>query len=79
VRQLGGEAVLFEDLRVAPTSGTVELGDDDATAFEKDLEDAVLVRVELDQPAVAAPAGGVERIEDGARRQVGVWNRPGWC
>ena len=61
--QLGGEPVLFEDLRIAPSARPIELRDDDPAVFQKDLEDAVLVRVELDQPAVTAQADAVERVE----------------
>ena len=77
LHQLGGEGVLLEDLRIAPATGAIELGDDDPAAFEEDLEDAVLVRVQLDQPAVALQADGVERVEDATRREVGVRGRAG--
>ena len=75
--ELGGEGVLLEDLGIAPAARSVELGDDDAAAFEEDLEDAVLVGVELDQPAVAAKADTIERVEHGARREVGVGHEGG--
>ena len=75
LNELGRERVFLEDLRIAPAPGPIELGDDDPAAFEEDLEDAVLVRVELDQPAVALEADGVERVEDAAWRQVGVGGR----
>ena len=68
--------MLFEDLRVAPAAGPIELGDDHPAAFKEDLEDAVLVRVELDQATVALQADGIERIEHIARRQVGVGGGP---
>ncbi len=70
--QFGREGVLFEDLRVAPAPRPVELGDDDAAVFQKDLEDAVLVRVELDQAAVAAQADAVEGVEHHAGGQVRI-------
>ena len=63
--------MLFEDLRIAPAARPVELGDDDAAVLEKDLEDPVLVGIELDQPAVAAQADRVERVEDGIGSQAG--------
>src|SRR5436309_3863248 len=71
-REFEREDMLFEDLRIAPASGPIELGDNDASVFEKHLEDAVLVGIELQQAAVAAQADGVERFEDRGRREVGV-------
>ena len=59
--------VLLEDLRVAPAAGPVELGDDDPAVLQEDLEDAVLVGVQLQQPAVAAQADAVERVEHRGR------------
>ena len=50
---------------------------DDAAAFEEDLEDAVLIRVQLDQSAVAPEADAIERVEDAAGREVGVGRRAG--
>ena len=64
--------MLLEDLRIAPAPGAIELGDDDPAVLEEGLEDAVLVGVQLQHPAVAAQADAVERIEHRGRRQVGV-------
>src|SRR5437867_13012698 len=44
-REFEREGMLFEDLRVAPAPGPIELGDNDAPIFEKHLEDAVLVGI----------------------------------
>ena len=71
--QLGDERVFFEDRRVAPARGPVELGDDRRPVFDADLVDAVFVAVERQQAAVAAHADrdedAVERIEHAIRRE----------
>jgi hypothetical protein len=74
-RQLARERVLFEDLRVAPASWPIELGDDHLAVLEMNLEDAVLVRVELQQAAVAAQADGIECVEHARRLEFGVAQR----
>ena len=56
LRELQREAMLFEDLRVAPAPGAVELGHHRGAVFQQHLEHAVLVRVQLQQATVAAPA-----------------------
>ena len=68
--QFQRESVFFENLRVAPAPGAVELGHHHLAVFQKDLEDPVLVAVELDQPAVAAHADAVQRVQHRLRCQV---------
>jgi hypothetical protein len=64
--------VLLQDLRIAPARWPIELGDDHAAAFQEDLEDPVLVRVELDQATVSAQAHAIERVEHDPGRQAGI-------
>ena len=70
--QFGREGMLLQDLRIAPAAGAVELRDDHALVLQEDLEHAVLVGVQLDQPAVSAQADGVEGVEHHFRRQAGI-------
>ena len=67
--------MLFQDLRIAPAPGPIELGHHHAPIFQKHLEDAVFIRVQLQQPAVAAQAHGIEGIEHRFRSQAGEGRR----
>src|SRR4051812_12231160 len=67
--------MFLEDLRIGPAPRAIELRDDDAAVLEEHLEDPVLVRVELQEPAIAAEADGVERIEHAVGREAGVRRR----
>ena len=73
--QLEREAVLFNDLRITPARGPVELGHHRAAVFEEDLEHAVFVRVQLQDTAVATQAHGVQGIEHVLRCQGVVLTR----
>ena len=75
LEQLAREPVLLEDLRVAPAAGAIELGDHQPgtlVGLDADLVHAVLVAVEREEAAVAAQAGGVDRIEDHVRGEARV-------
>jgi hypothetical protein len=77
--ELEREGVFFEDLRVAPAPRPIELGHHRAAVFEKELEDAVLVGVELQDAAVAAKAHRIERLQHLLGREVVVdHGRAGW-
>ena len=69
--EFADEAVLLQDLRVAPASGTVDLGRHRAAFLEHDLEHPVLVGVQLQQPAVATQAHRIQCVEHGLWSQVG--------
>jgi len=71
--QLSRERVLLEDCRIAPAPRAVELGDHRQRILEADLVDAVLVAVEGQQLAAAAPASGLDGIEYGFRGQSRKW------
>jgi len=80
-RQFQRKGVVLEDLRVAPALRPVELGHHHGRprafrpagiVLQKDLEDAVLVAVERQQPAVAAQADALQRVEHRVRRQAFV-------
>jgi hypothetical protein len=72
LRELQREAVLFEDLRIAPARRPVELGHRGRAVFQHHLEHAVLVRVELQDAPVAAQADALQRVEHALRRQAFV-------
>ena len=84
--------MLLQDLRVTPATGSVELGHHHTAVFQEHLEDAVLVRVELDQSAIAAQADRIECIQHGLGGEAGIgcfsggWHvghgasyAPPWC
>ena len=64
--------MLLGDLRIGPAARAVELGDDRRLVFAPHLVDAVFVAVEREQPAIAADAERIERIEDAVGRECGV-------
>ncbi len=64
------ECMFLGDLRVAPASRPVELGDQRRTVIDADLPDAVLVAVERQQGAVATQAEAFDGIEDALRDQA---------
>lgn len=70
--ELGDERVLLVDLRVALAQGSIELDHDGRRDVAMHEVDAILVAAEGQQPPVSAHADVVERIEDAARRQVGL-------
>ena len=74
-QQFSTEGMLFEDLRVAPATRAIELGDQRVAVFDADLINAVLVGVEGQDAAIAAMAQGLDRVHDEVRRQVleGMW------
>ena len=65
--QLGGEVVLFLNLRIAPALRPVELGDHRGAVFQLHLVDAVFVGRESGQAPVATQAHAVQRV----KHQVG--------
>ncbi len=77
--ELRGEGVLLEDLRVGPARRTVELGHDLRAVLHAHLIDAVLVAVQRIEPAVAAQAQALERVQHHvgrkARVRVGIVHR----
>jgi hypothetical protein len=56
VGKLQREAVLFQNLRIAPTRWSIELGNYRRVIFNPNLVDAVFVTVECQKPPVAAIA-----------------------
>jgi hypothetical protein len=69
--QFGRERMLFQDLRIAPALGPVELGHHCLAIDQEHLEDAVLVGIELQKATVAAHADAIEGVEDQLGRQPG--------
>jgi len=57
--------MLFQNRRISPARGAVELGDQRRAVFHARLIDAVLITVEGQQAAVAAQTDAVQRIEHG--------------
>ncbi len=72
IGQCLGEGVLFQDLRIAPATGPVELGHHKTAIFQTDLEDAVFVGVQLQQAPVDLLPEGLQGVEDEVGREVGV-------
>ena len=74
--------MLFENLRIRPAPGPIELRDylilsprgppPGGRIFLSDLVDAILVAVERKQAPVAAQSEGIERIQDDVRGEPGV-------
>ncbi|MNZ64080.1 hypothetical protein D3C78_822420 [compost metagenome] len=64
VGQFGGEAVLFEDGRVAPAAWAVELGDQRLRALDAHLVDAVFVAVQRQHPGIAEKAQAFHGVQD---------------
>ncbi len=73
--QFQGEGVLFQNGRVAPAAGPVELGDALAAVFQTHLKYPVLVTVELQQRAVAAQAQAVDGVEHAIGAEIGIGER----
>ena len=69
--QLGGEGVFFQDLRVAPAAGAVELGDHFLAVFQHHLIDPVFVGGQGGEPAIAIQADAREGVEHAVGRQGG--------
>ncbi len=67
--QLAGKRVLFENLCVGPATGPVKLGHHRPAVFKKQLEDAVLERIQLQQPAVCVQPRAVHRVKHHSRSQ----------
>ncbi|MNM88565.1 hypothetical protein D3C81_1007860 [compost metagenome] len=64
VGEFGGEAVFFEDRRIAPAAWAVELGDQRLCVFDAHLIDAVLVAVQCQHPGVAEKADAFHCVQD---------------
>ncbi|MNP26031.1 hypothetical protein D3C76_1188650 [compost metagenome] len=64
VGEFGGEAVLFEDRRIAPAAWAVELGDQRLRVFDAHLIDAVLVAVQRQHPCIAEKADAFHGVQD---------------
>ena len=70
--ELLGEGVLFEQLRIAPASGTIELQHQCAVRGRTDLVDPVFIGVEGEQPAIALDPealGGRQHFIGGESRE----------
>ena len=67
--QLGSKVVFFLYLRDTPAIRAVKLGDYGAAVFQLHLVDAVLIRRQGSQAAIAAQAHAVQRVEHGVRGQ----------
>ena len=80
LREVAREGMLFEDLRIGPARGAIELCDDRgglrSSSFrhfvEPHLVHAIFVAVQREQAAVAEQANGAKRVEDAIGRQSGV-------
>ncbi len=66
------ERMLFEDLRIAPALGTVELGDHESPVLDLQLVHPVFVAVQLQQASSGGEPGGLQRVEYQIRRQAGI-------
>ena len=75
--ELGDESVLLGDGLVGPAPGPVELRDDGSRVLDADLVNAILVAAKGLQPAVAAQAHRVERVEHVVRCELRVRMRRG--
>jgi len=67
--KLKAETVFLKNLRIAPTSGTVELRNKGGTVFHAHLVDAVLIAVQRQSPAITAETTAFHRIHDKAGSQ----------
>ena len=67
------EGMFFDDLRVVPAAGAVELDHHRRAVFHTGLVDAVLVAVEREHAAVRHQPDLRQRIEDAVGRQAIVW------
>ena len=70
--ELDHECVLFEDLRVGPARGAIELRDDRRTFLHPHLVYAVLVAVQREQAPVAAQPDALQRVEHAIGGEAGV-------
>ena len=61
--QFNCKGVFLEDLHIAPSPRSVELGHHHSAVFQVHLEDAVLIGVQLKQPSISAQADCVERVQ----------------
>lgn len=66
------EAVLFQNLSVVPATGAVELGDHEIATVQANLEYAVFVGVQLQQPSVHGLPQRFKGIKNKVGREVGV-------
>ena len=71
-RQFEREAVLLEDLLVAPAAGPVELHHDRRRILDAHLVDAVLVAVQRELAPVGSQPQAFEGIEDDIGRESGI-------
>src|SRR6185503_16303947 len=70
--ELAREGVLLFDLRVAPATRPVELGDHGGFFLQPHLVDAVLVAREREQPPVGSQPERRDRVEHHFRREGGI-------
>ena len=73
--EFGGECVFLQNLRVAPAIRAVELADDRFAFFLPDLINPILVAVQRQQAAVAAPACSLDGVEQRIGREVRIGSR----
>lgn len=66
VHQFEAEAVLLQDLLVAPAVGAVEFGDKRGALFDSNLVDPVLVAVQGQDPPVADKPTAFDGVHDEA-------------
>src|SRR6185436_20745529 len=71
-RELRGEDVFLENLRIAPARRPVEFRDQRLVVLNADLINPVFIAVQRQQPAVAAKSDGFDRIQHQIGRQPGI-------